>query len=214
MWLPSCRCPPSPLFFDRIRAALLAFDGCTTSAAAKVLHVRPATGHIGLSLRSGLKPFFKPVPRLSLCREMDAMHVLTRSLYRKLAPELAEPASPRAHEFLLGACDRATNRLLMGENLPGSKPARSLFREIRHLFLINDQETVLAAVHAHIQTTLRVGASLKRMRRRNCQAFSRKGAPCKRETLPGSMFCPSHKHLVETHDLEPAGAEHSFELML
>ena len=132
------------------------------------------------------------------------MHKLTRSLYRKLAPALAQPADRRAHEFLLDACDRTTNRVLMGEKLPGERPARSLFRNIRHLFSLNDQEVVLTAVRAHVQTTLLLAESLEGTRRRNCQAFSRKGAPCKREAQPGSHFCPSHKHLVESHDFKPA----------
>jgi hypothetical protein len=139
------------------------------------------------------------------------MHVLTRSLYRKLAPELSKPAARHAHGFLLDACDTATTRLLAGENLPGARPARSLFREIRHLFSIHDQEAVLAAIHAHVQSTLLVAASLEGMRGRPCQAFSRKGAPCKREAQPGSGFCPSHRHLVETRDLEPATAGLDFE---
>ena len=93
------------------------------------------------------------------------MNPLTRSLYRELAPMLAEPADRHAHEFLLSACNRATRRLLTGD-----------------------------------------------MRRRDCQVFSRKGAPCQREALPGSGFCPSHKHLVEEeHDLEPTAAGLSFE---
>lgn len=130
------------------------------------------------------------------------MHMLTRSLYRKLAPELAEPADRRAHEFLLDACDAATTRLFLGENLPGARPARSLFRDIRHLFSVTDQKAVLAAVRAHVQTTLLLAARLEGERRKDCQAFSRKGAPCQREAQPGLYFCPSHKHLEETRDRE------------
>ena len=136
------------------------------------------------------------------------MNPLTRSLYRELAPMLAEPADRHAHEFLMSACNRTTRRLLTGETLP----VRSLFRDIRHLFSLGDQETILKAARAHVRAALLIAASFEDMRRRGCQVFSRKGAPCQREALPGSGFCPSHKHLVEEeHDLEPTVAGLSIE---
>ena len=30
-----------------------------------------------------------------------------------------------------------------------------------------------------------------------CHASTRKGTPCQRDPLPGSKYCPSHKHLEE-----------------
>ena len=139
------------------------------------------------------------------------MNPLTRSLYRELAPKLAKPADRHAHEFLLSACNKAMRRLLTGETLP-ARPVRSLFRDIRHLFSLGDQETILKAVRAHVRAALLIAASFEDMRRRDCQVFSRKGALCHREALPGSGFCPSHKHLVEEeHDLEPTAAGLSFE---
>ena len=31
----------------------------------------------------------------------------------------------------------------------------------------------------------------------SCHASTRKGTPCQRVPLPGSKYCPSHKHLEE-----------------
>jgi hypothetical protein len=37
-----------------------------------------------------------------------------------------------------------------------------------------------------------------------CRASTRKGTPCQRMPLPHNGYCPSHQHLAETEELEPA----------
>ena len=37
-----------------------------------------------------------------------------------------------------------------------------------------------------------------------CHASTRKGTPCQRVPLPGSKYCPSHKHLEEEFEVAAA----------
>ena len=37
-----------------------------------------------------------------------------------------------------------------------------------------------------------------------CRATTRKGETCRRTPLPRNGYCPSHQHLAETEDHEPA----------
>jgi hypothetical protein len=37
-----------------------------------------------------------------------------------------------------------------------------------------------------------------------CRASTRRGTPCQRMPLPHNGYCPSHQHLAETEELEPA----------
>ncbi len=37
-----------------------------------------------------------------------------------------------------------------------------------------------------------------------CHATTRRGTPCQREPLPGSRYCPSHKHLDDEIELTAA----------
>jgi len=83
---------------------------------------------------------------------------------------------------------------------------RSLYRELA------PKLAKPADRHAHEFLLSACNRATRRLLTGDCQAFNRKGAPCQREALPGSGFCPSHKHLVEEeHDLEPTAAGLSFE---
>jgi hypothetical protein len=123
------------------------------------------------------------------------MYALIRSLFRDLRPLMTDPAGWREQEFLLDACQALTQRILL-RNAP-ARPARALFREVRHLFPVHRQAQVLEIIRVHIEAGERLSKSLEPFRRRRCDAFSRRGRPCQREALPGAQFCPSHKHLVE-----------------
>ena len=125
------------------------------------------------------------------------MYALIRSLYRELWPLLTTSASRRE---LLTACHGAMLRLLSQENL-SARPARSLFRDVRHLFPVDQQARVLEIIRVHVEAGERLAHSLEPYRRRRCGAFSRRGRPCEREPLPGVHFCPSHKHLEDVDEL-------------
>ena len=123
---------------------------------------------------------------------------LSRSLYRELAPLLASARSARGEREqrarLLDACEVAMRRLVAQPRLY-ARPARSLFREIRHLFPVEAQASVWNAVSAHVEAGRTVATRAEEVRRRQCDAFTRRGTPCPREPRPGHRFCPSHRHL-------------------
>ena len=128
------------------------------------------------------------------------MYALSRSLYRELAPMLGRSADAAAgcddRRHLLAACEEAMRRVVLE---PGSyaKPARSLFREIQHLFPLDVQFRALELVRAHVDAWETLSDQLERSLRRDCKAFTRRGSPCRREPQPGGNYCPSHKHLEE-----------------
>ena len=135
------------------------------------------------------------------------VYKLSRSLYRELVPLLADPRAPyderdeRAR--LLAACELALGRLLVQPRLC-AKPARALFREIRHLFPVEAQAGVWSAVQAHVEVARVAATRLEASRRRHCDAFTRSGAPCRREPRPGHSYCPSHRHLEQILSVDAA----------
>ena len=122
-------------------------------------------------------------------------YALIRSLFRDLRPLMTDPAGRRDQAFLLDACQALTQRIVRQDG--PARPARSLFREVRHLFPVHRQATVLEIIRVHIEAGERLATILEPFRQRRCGAFSRRGRPCEREPLPGVHFCPSHKHLEE-----------------
>ena len=136
------------------------------------------------------------------------MYALIRSLYRDLWPLMVDSAS---RQELLTACHAAVQRILLQESVPAN-PARSLFRDVRHLFPVRQQARVLEIIRVHVEAGERLARSLEPFRRRRCDAFSRRGARCRREALQGQPFCPSHKHLLEDDFGQPAQAEETLEL--
>ena len=136
------------------------------------------------------------------------MYALIRSLYRDLWPLMTDSAS---RQELLTACHAATQRLLLQESVPAN-PARSLFRDVRHLFPVHQQARVLEIIRVHVAAGERLARSVEPFRRRRCDAFSRRGARCRREALQGHPYCPSHKHLLEGDVGQPAQTDGSLEL--
>lgn len=107
----------------------------------------------------------------------------------------------RSKEELLTACEAAVTRLVQDQRY-FRNPSRALFEQVRHHFRVSDQVVVRATIERH----MRLAADyLDRMpeeqaallRHRHCRALTRQGTPCRRTPLPGSDFCPSHKHLEE-----------------
>jgi hypothetical protein len=134
---------------------------------------------------------------------------LSRAIYRELAPYVIRerPRSQREtnHELVLQGCERAMARLVT-DGRHFSKPARSLFNDIRIHFSIGSQLPVYLLVKSHVELAARLLARLPEHELngngspRTCQAMTRKGRPCQRPPLPRSDYCPSHQHLIETFE--------------
>src|SRR5687768_3306436 len=130
---------------------------------------------------------------------------LSRSLYRELLPRL--PDSGMAHgtraerRCLLETCEAAMARLVFDPDACAN-PARSLFREVRHLFAIDAQADVWELVRFHVTAGRSLASRLESTLRRECQAITRQGTPCRREPTAGRRFCPSHYSLEDA--LAPA----------
>jgi hypothetical protein len=137
------------------------------------------------------------------------IYQLTRAIYRELAPYVIRerPRSQQEtnHELVLQGCERAMTRLVT-DGRHFSKPARSLFNEIRVHFSLGSQLRVFLLVKHHVELAARLLASVPEQQLfgngspRTCQAMTRKGRPCQRPPLPRSDYCPSHQHLTETFE--------------
>jgi len=133
------------------------------------------------------------------------MYQFSRSIYRELAPRVAEdpadPADSANRQRLLDACE-ATMRRLAYDRAYFARPAATLFGEVRCLFSLQDQFFVRRVIERHVELALEC---LERMpavlgledQPRRCPAFNRRGTPCQREPAPNSEYCPSHRHLEE-----------------
>ena len=132
------------------------------------------------------------------------MYQYSRAIYRELASEVSNGKGWACanQRQLLKACESAVERLATDRHY-FARPARTLFRDVRELFPIGCQGHVLEVIER--QMTLAAdyvdehaaegvtfdGSPLC------CHATTRKGTACQRVPLPGSRYCPSHKHLDE-----------------
>jgi hypothetical protein len=133
------------------------------------------------------------------------MYQFSRSMYRELAADVtgdrvASLATNRAR--VLHECEAAVERLAADRHY-FARPARTLFRDVRAYFPMGRQLRVYEVIERHMvlaseyvdraaQAGIRLdGAPLC------CHATTRRGTPCRRVPLPGSQYCPSHKHLDE-----------------
>ncbi|HEY1595056.1 MAG TPA: hypothetical protein VGF74_06660 [Thermoleophilaceae bacterium] len=132
------------------------------------------------------------------------MYQFSRSIYRELALDVVEDGKD-AHAnriALLKSCEAAMDRLASDRHY-FAKPARSLFRDVRVYFPMSSQLRVYRTIERHmalageyVDRHMQVGVSLDGSPL-SCHASTRKGTPCQRVPLPGSKYCPSHKHLEE-----------------
>ena len=134
------------------------------------------------------------------------MYQFSRSMYRELgqmvvADRYGSACENRQH--LLKACESAFQRLASDRHY-FARPARSLFNDIRIHFPMTRQMRVYRVVDRYMSV-----ASEYVARREQegltidgaplcCHASTRKGTACQRVPLPGSKYCPSHKHLEES----------------
>jgi hypothetical protein len=133
------------------------------------------------------------------------MYHFSRSIYRELAPDVVE--DPRCGIVsnrlkLLQACEATVERLATDRHY-FARPARTLFRDVRVHFPISAQVRVYRVIEHHMRLATEYVEQREREglgldgRPLSCHASTRKGTPCQREPLPGSKYCPSHKHLEE-----------------
>ena len=133
------------------------------------------------------------------------MYQFSRALYRELSPliirELHESETD-ARRDVLDACERAFTRLANDRHY-FARPARSLFNDVRIHFPMTRQIRVYRVIDRYMS----VASEFVEQREQEgvmidgsplcCHASTRKGTPCQRVPLPGSKYCPSHKHLDE-----------------
>lgn len=134
------------------------------------------------------------------------MFHFSRSIFRELASEVMDDGrrnSVHNRQLFLQACERAMQRLADDPRY-FSRPARSLFSEVRMFFPIHSQLKVLRVIERHmilakafIEERQRAGLNLDGTPM-SCHATTRKGSACQRSPQPGSRYCPSHQHLLET----------------
>ena len=103
---------------------------------------------------------------------------------------------------LLRDCESAMERLATDRHY-FARPVRTLFNDIRTLFPMSEQLRVYNVIARHVtlaaeyvETQAREGVTFDGSPL-CCHATTRKGTSCQRVPLPGSKYCPSHKHLDE-----------------
>ncbi|MEX1141955.1 MAG: hypothetical protein WD993_08725 [Thermoleophilaceae bacterium] len=142
------------------------------------------------------------------------MYQFSRAIYRELASEVTpQPTGGRAaaQARLLSECEGAMERLAMDRHY-FAHPVKTLFTDVRSLFPISGQMRVYRVIEHHM--TAAVGYVDSQARDGVtfdgsplcCHATTRKGTSCQRVPLPGTKYCPSHKHLDEAQSDELAAS--------
>lgn len=133
------------------------------------------------------------------------MYQFSRSMYRELAADVsgdrvAGVAANRTR--LLRECEAAVERLAADPHY-FARPARTLFRDVRCYFPMSRQLRVYEVIQRHmalageyVDRAAQAGIRLDGVPL-SCHATTRRGTACQRIPLPGSQYCPSHKHLDE-----------------
>jgi hypothetical protein len=133
------------------------------------------------------------------------VYQFSRSIYRELASEVGADCGHSAsvnRQRFLQACESAMERLATDRHY-FARPARTLFNDVRDYFPMTAQIRVLSVIERHMELAAgyvdqqaRAGITLDGSPL-CCHATTRKGTSCQRVPLPGSKYCPSHKHLEE-----------------
>jgi hypothetical protein len=142
------------------------------------------------------------------------MYQFSRAIYRELAPRVLADSSRAGcvrRQRLLRDCEAAMDRLATDRHY-FARPVRTLFNDVRTLFPISAQLDVYRVVERHVALATEYvdgqardgvtfdGSPLC------CHATTRKGTSCQRVPLPGSKYCPSHKHLDDDLGLTVSAA--------
>ncbi len=140
------------------------------------------------------------------------MFQFSRSMYRELASDVAgdritEVSANRAH--VLRSCEEAVERLAADRHY-FARPSRTLFRDVRSYFPMCRQLRVYEVIDRHmslageyVDRAAKAGVRLDGAPL-SCHATTRRGTACQRVPLPGSQYCPSHKHLDEDFQIVAA----------
>jgi hypothetical protein len=140
------------------------------------------------------------------------MYQFSRSLYRELGSDVrpfrGEEACASRQRFLR-SCEATFERLALDRHY-FAKPVKTLFNDVRDLFPMSEQLRVYREIERHmalateyVESQARAGVTFDGSPL-CCHASTRKGTPCQRVPLPGSKYCPSHKHLEEEFDIAAA----------
>ena len=131
------------------------------------------------------------------------MYQFSRSLYRELALEASD------QERFLRSCESSMERLATDRHY-FAKPVRTLFNDVRDMFPISKQLRVYRVIERHmtlatdyVDSQARAGVTFDGSPL-CCHATTRRGTSCQRVPLPGSKYCPSHKHLEEEFEVSAA----------
>ena len=131
------------------------------------------------------------------------MYQFSRAVYRELSPMVEREAPALVRRDLLESCERAFTRLANDRHY-FARPSRSLFNDIRIHFPMAQQLRVYRVVDRYMSVATEYVARREQEGMTIdgsplcCHASTRKGTPCQRVPLPGSKYCPSHKHLEES----------------
>jgi hypothetical protein len=125
------------------------------------------------------------------------IYAVSRALFRRLAPFVASAGGQRElqrhRQRVLDACEMTMRRIASEPDL--AHPARYLFGEIRTCFPLQDQLWVRRMVELHAGYARKLVDAAPLPAARQCVATNRFGAPCRREAVGASEYCPSHRHL-------------------
>lgn len=129
------------------------------------------------------------------------MYRYSRAMYLSLRDRVMADAdhAPQARRALLQRCESAIERVAL-DPTHLSRPALRLFNDVRALFPVGDQLRVYNIINRHMDEAIAFlrtdeGADAATVNLMRCRAATRRGKACQRVPLPGSRFCPSHKHL-------------------
>jgi hypothetical protein len=122
------------------------------------------------------------------------MYHLSRSLFRELALLLPEAQDVDDRQRLLEACEATLTRLATDPDY-FAHPERFLFREVRGLFGLSEQQRVCRLITTRLAMARTKIEHERALMRRDCDAYTRSGGRCRREALEGINYCASHRHL-------------------
>jgi hypothetical protein len=140
------------------------------------------------------------------------MYQFSRSLYRELGSDVVPGKGEQVcatRQRFLRACEASFERLALDRHY-FAKPVKTLFGDVREFFPMTQQLRVFRAIERHmtlateyVDSQARAGVTFDGSPL-CCHASTRKGTPCQRVPLPGSKYCPSHKHLEEEFEVAAA----------
>lgn len=133
------------------------------------------------------------------------MYQFSRLIYRELAPHVIEHAGRpgEGKQRFLRSCEAAVERLA-SDRFYFARPSRTLFNDVRDLFPMSSQLRAFQVIDRYMRLA---GDYVEQHARAGvtfdgsplcCHATTRKGTACQRVPLPGSKYCPSHRHLEES----------------